>query len=241
MGEFADAASLTRLLGAPPGHVGHDEPGQLTEALRRDPYAVLLFDEVEKAHREVTGALLALLDAGRLTDSHGRSVDATHAVVVLTSNLGAELILAAPGGDVELAREPVLALARVVLRPELVNRVDEVVLFAPLSPAALAAITGMVLGVMLLLARAAPVLVWPLAAVGAIPLTLYTLHVTALALFPVEAAHAAGTSAGELLVTHLLAALVIGVAVRAAGRRGPLEAVVRALSGGARRAVVGGG
>ena len=145
MGEFADAASLTRLLGAPPGHVGHDEPGQLTEALRRDPYAVLLFDEVEKAHREVTGALLALLDAGRLTDSHGRSVDATHAVVVLTSNLGAELILAAPGGDVELAREPVLALARVVLRPELVNRVDEVVLFAPLSPAALAAITGMVL------------------------------------------------------------------------------------------------
>ena len=145
MGEFADAASLTRLLGAPPGHVGHDEPGQLTEALRRDPYAVLLFDEVEKAHREVTGALLALLDAGRLTDSHGRSVDATHAVVVLTSNLGAELILAAPGGDVEAAREPVLALARVVLRPELVNRVDEVVLFAPLSPAALAAITGMVL------------------------------------------------------------------------------------------------
>ncbi|MBL8925621.1 MAG: ATP-dependent Clp protease ATP-binding subunit [Pseudonocardia sp.] len=145
MGEFADAASLTRLLGAPPGHVGHDEPGQLTEALRRDPYAVLLFDEVEKAHREVTGALLALLDAGRLTDSHGRSVDATHAVVVLTSNLGAELILAAPGGDVEAAREPVLALARIVLRPELVNRVDEVVLFAPLSPAALAAVTGMVL------------------------------------------------------------------------------------------------
>ena len=73
MGEFADASSLTRLLGAPPGHVGHDEPGQLTEALRRDPYAVLLFDEVEKAHREVTGALLALLDAGRLTDAHGRT------------------------------------------------------------------------------------------------------------------------------------------------------------------------
>ncbi len=145
MGEFADAASLTRLLGAPPGHVGHDEPGQLTEALRRDPYAVLLFDEVEKAHREVTGALLALLDEGRLTDAHGRSVDATHTVVVLTSNLGAELILGAPGGDVEAVREPVLALARVVLRPELVNRVDEVVLFAPLSPAALAAITDMVL------------------------------------------------------------------------------------------------
>jgi ATP-dependent Clp protease ATP-binding subunit ClpC len=145
MGEFADASSLTRLLGAPPGHVGHDEPGQLTEALRRDPYAVLLFDEVEKAHREVTGALLSLLDEGRLTDAHGRVVDATHTVVVLTSNLGAELILSAPGGNVEAVREPVLALARVVLRPELVNRVDEVVLFAPLSPSALAAITGMVL------------------------------------------------------------------------------------------------
>ena len=145
MAEFADASSLTRLLGAPPGHVGHDEPGQLTEALRRDPYAVLLFDEVEKAHREVTGALLSLLDAGRLTDAHGRSADATHAVVILTSNLGAELILGAPGGDVEAVREPVLALARVVLRPELVNRVDEVVLFAPLSTAALAAITATVL------------------------------------------------------------------------------------------------
>src|SRR3954451_22744100 len=145
MAEFADPSSLTRLLGAPPGHVGHDEPGQLTEALRRDPYAVLLFDEVEKAHREVTGALLSLLDAGRLTDAHGRSADATHAVVILTSNLGAELILGAPGGDVEAVREQVLALARVVLRPELVNRVDEVVLFAPLSTAALAAITATVL------------------------------------------------------------------------------------------------
>ena len=103
------------------------------------------------------------------------------------------------------------------------------------TPFDLAHTTGtalMVLGVMLLLARAAPMVVWPLAAVGAMPLTLYTLHVTALALFPVEAAQAVGTSAGALLVTHLLAALMIGVAVRAAGRRGPLEAVVRAMSGG---------
>jgi ATP-dependent Clp protease ATP-binding subunit ClpC len=145
MAEFADASSLTRLLGAPPGHVGHDEPGQLTEALRRDPYAVLLFDEVEKAHREVTGTLLALLDSGRVTDAHGRTVDATHAVVILTSNLGAELILGAPGGDVDAVREQVLTLARLVLRPELVNRVDEVVLFGALTPAALAAITGMAL------------------------------------------------------------------------------------------------
>jgi ATP-dependent Clp protease ATP-binding subunit ClpC len=145
MAEFADASSLTRLLGAPPGHVGHDEPGQLTEALRRDPYAVLLFDEVEKAHREVTGTLLALLDSGRVTDAHGRTVDATHAMVILTSNLGADLILGAPGGDVDLVRAPVLTLARAVLRPELVNRVDEVVLFGALSPAALAVITGMAL------------------------------------------------------------------------------------------------
>jgi ATP-dependent Clp protease ATP-binding subunit ClpC len=142
MGEFADAASLTRLLGAPPGHIGHDEPGQLTEALRRDPYAVLLFDEVEKAHREVTGALLSLLDEGRMTDAHGRTADATHAVVILTSNLGADLILGASGGDPEAVRGPVLTLARAVLRPELVNRVDEVVLFRALTPDALAVITA---------------------------------------------------------------------------------------------------
>jgi ATP-dependent Clp protease ATP-binding subunit ClpC len=143
MSEFAEAASLSRLVGAPPGYIGHDEPGQLTEALRRDPYAVLLFDEVEKAHREVTGTLLQLLDAGRLTDAHGRAVDATHAMVILTSNLGADRILAA--AHPEEAREAVLALARAVLRPELVNRVDEVVLFSPLGPAELAAITRMVL------------------------------------------------------------------------------------------------
>jgi ATP-dependent Clp protease ATP-binding subunit ClpC len=144
MAEFADASSLTRLLGAPPGHVGHDEPGQLTEALRRDPHAVLLFDEVEKAHREVTSALLSLLDAGRLTDAHGRTADATHAVVILTSNLGADLILGSAAGP-EAVRGPVLTLARAVLRPELINRVDEVVLFAALTPVALATITGMAL------------------------------------------------------------------------------------------------
>jgi ATP-dependent Clp protease ATP-binding subunit ClpC len=144
MAEFADGSSLTRLLGAPPGHVGHDEPGQLTEALRRDPYAVLLFDEVEKAHRDVTGALLQLLDAGRLTDAHGRTVDVTHAMVIMTSNLGADLILGA-GVDTERVREPVMTLARAVLRPEFVNRVDEVVLFSALTPATLATITGMAL------------------------------------------------------------------------------------------------
>jgi hypothetical protein len=98
-----------------------------------------------------------------------------------------------------------------------------------------------VLGAMLLLARAAPAVVWPLAAVGAMPLTLYTLHVTALVVFPVEAAQAAGITAGSLLVAHLVAVLVIGVAVRAAGRRGPLEAAVRAASSGVRRAVARGG
>ena len=144
MAEFADASSLTRLLGAPPGHVGHDEPGQLTEALRRDPHAVLLFDEVEKAHRDVTSTLLSLLDAGRLTDAHGRTADATHAIVIMTSNLGADLILGSAAGP-EAVRGPIMTLARAVLRPELVNRVDEVVLFAALGPAALATITGMAL------------------------------------------------------------------------------------------------
>jgi ATP-dependent Clp protease ATP-binding subunit ClpC len=103
---------------------------------------VLLFDEVEKAHREVTGALLSLLDEGRMTDAHGRTADATHAVVILTSNLGADLILGASGGDPEAVRGPVLTLARAVLRPELVNRVDEVVLFRALTPDALAVITA---------------------------------------------------------------------------------------------------
>ncbi|MBW0098423.1 ATP-dependent Clp protease ATP-binding subunit [Pseudonocardia sp. KRD-184] len=144
MSEYGDRSGLTRLLGAPPGHIGYDDAGQLTEALRRHPYTVLLFDEVEKAHPDVLAVLLQLLDAGRLTDSHGRVADASHAVVVLTSNLGAATLLS--GRAVDDVREEVLAEARLRLAPELVGRVDEVVPFAALTPADLARITGLLLG-----------------------------------------------------------------------------------------------
>jgi ATP-dependent Clp protease ATP-binding subunit ClpC len=145
MSEFADGSSLTRLVGAPPGYVGHTDPGQLTEAVRRNPYGVLLFDEIEKAHRDVTAALLQVLDAGRLTDAAGRTADFTHAVVIMTSNLGAERILASEGQPTEQLRETLLMLARAHLRPEFVNRVDEIVVFRALEPADLRAITGMLL------------------------------------------------------------------------------------------------
>src|SRR3712207_5735235 len=143
MSEFTDASSVTRLVGAPPGHVGYDDAGQLTEAVRRDPYTVLLLDEIEKAHRDVAGTLLQVLDAGRLTDAHGRTVDFTHAVVIMTSNLGAEQILAAAaaGRDLDGERESLLQGVRRVLRPEFVNRVDEVVLFRALDAGVLRRIT----------------------------------------------------------------------------------------------------
>jgi ATP-dependent Clp protease ATP-binding subunit ClpC len=144
MSEYTDRSSVTRLVGAPPGHVGYDDAGQLTEAVRRTPYTVVLLDEIEKAHRDVTGTLLQVLDAGRLTDAHGRTADFTSAVVIMTSNLGAEQILAA-GGHAEDVREPLLALVRRQLRPEFVNRVDEVVLFHGLGAAELRAITGLLL------------------------------------------------------------------------------------------------
>jgi ATP-dependent Clp protease ATP-binding subunit ClpC len=147
MSEFADAASLTRLVGAPPGYIGHAEPGRLTDAVRRNPYGVLLFDEIEKAHRDVTAVLLQVLDAGRLTDAQGRTADFSHAVVIMTSNLGAELILAATGAGrpVDEVRERLLGLARAHLRPEFVNRIDEIVLFSALRPEDLRRIAALML------------------------------------------------------------------------------------------------
>jgi ATP-dependent Clp protease ATP-binding subunit ClpC len=147
MSEYTDRSAVTRLIGAPPGHVGYDEAGQLTEAVRRNPYTVLLFDEIEKAHPDVTATLLQVLDAGRLTDARGRTVDFRHAIVIMTSNLGAEQILAAAaaGTPVEDIREPLLALARRHLRPEFLNRVDEVVPFAALEAGQLRRITAMLL------------------------------------------------------------------------------------------------
>jgi ATP-dependent Clp protease ATP-binding subunit ClpC len=147
MSEYADRSSAMRLVGAPPGHVGYDDAGQLTEAVRRTRYSVLLLDEIEKAHPDVIGTLLQVLDAGRLTDAHGRAVDFTHTVVIMTSNLGAERLLAAAaaGRPAEDAREGVLTAVRIRFRPEFLNRVDDIVLFSALDRAELRRITELLL------------------------------------------------------------------------------------------------
>ena len=143
LSEYTDRSAVTRMIGAPPGHIGYDDAGQLTEAVRRDPYTVVLLDEIEKAHPEVAALLLQVLDAGRLTDAHGRTVDFRHAIVIMTSNVGADRILAAE--ELEDVREAVLTEARTRLRPELVGRVDEVVLFARLTRPELRRIVGLLL------------------------------------------------------------------------------------------------
>ncbi|OLT03931.1 hypothetical protein BJF90_24700 [Pseudonocardia sp. CNS-004] len=145
MSEYADRGSAMRLVGAPPGHVGYEDAGLLTEAVRRTRYAVLLLDEIEKANAEVINTLLQVLDAGRLTDSHGRTVDFTHTVVIMTSNLGADRLLTDTGRLSEQVREGVLAMARVHFRPEFLNRVDDVVLFPALDRDELRRITELLL------------------------------------------------------------------------------------------------
>ena len=147
MSEYADRSSAMRLVGAPPGHVGYDDAGQLTEAVRRTRYAVLLLDEIEKAHPDVIATLLQVLDAGRLTDAHGRTVDFTHTVVIMTSNLGADRLLAAAaaGRPVEDVRDPLLAAMRAHFRPEFLNRIDDIVLFSALDRGELRRITGLLL------------------------------------------------------------------------------------------------
>jgi ATP-dependent Clp protease ATP-binding subunit ClpC len=147
MSEFAERHSVSRLTGAPPGYVGHDEPGQLTDAVRRNPYTVVLLDEVEKAHPDVLNVLLGVLDAGRLTDNRGRTVNFTNTVVIMTSNLGAEALLAASsaGRSVDEVRETLMASVRGFFRPEFLNRLDEVVLFAGLGRTELRAITSLLL------------------------------------------------------------------------------------------------
>ncbi|KAL0318786.1 UNVERIFIED_CONTAM: Chaperone protein ClpB1 [Sesamum angustifolium] len=135
MSEYMEQHSVARLIGAPPGYVGHEEGGQLTEAVRRRPYSVILFDEVEKAHPSVFNTLLQVLDDGRLTDGQGRTVDFTNTVVIMTSNLGAEYLLRGLMGKctMESARELVMQEVRKHFKPELLNRLDEVVVFDPLS------------------------------------------------------------------------------------------------------------
>jgi ATP-dependent Clp protease ATP-binding subunit ClpC len=134
-------------VGAPPGYVGHDEAGQLTEAVRRTPYTVLLLDEIEKAHPEVLNILLGVLDAGRLTDARGRTVNFTNTVIIMTSNLGASELLAAAaaGRTVDDVREPLLARVRGHFRPEFLNRLDEIVLFTALTVTELRAVTALML------------------------------------------------------------------------------------------------
>jgi ATP-dependent Clp protease ATP-binding subunit ClpB len=131
MSEYMERHSVARLIGAPPGYVGFDEGGQLTEAVRRRPYAVLLLDEIEKAHSDVFNVLLQLLDDGRLTDGQGRVVDFTNTVVIMTSNIGSQFLV--DGIDEEIAEERVMGALRDHFRPEFLNRVDEIVLFGRLG------------------------------------------------------------------------------------------------------------
>ncbi|MEM9878716.1 MAG: ATP-dependent chaperone ClpB [Pseudomonadota bacterium] len=134
MSEFMEKHSVARLIGAPPGYVGYDEGGVLTEAVRRRPYQVVLFDEVEKAHRDVFNVLLQVLDDGRLTDGQGRTVDFSNTLIILTSNLGSELIAALPDDqDVDAVRDGVMEVVRSAFRPEFLNRLDEVILFHRLN------------------------------------------------------------------------------------------------------------
>ena len=140
MSEFMEKHSVARLLGAPPGYVGYDEGGYLTEAVRRKPYSVILFDEVEKAHPDVFNVLLQVLDDGRMTDGQGRTVDFKNTVIVMTSNLGSHQIQAMSGSDYEVIKLAVMGDVKLHFRPEFINRIDEIVVFHALGEAQIAAI-----------------------------------------------------------------------------------------------------
>ena len=134
MSEYMEKHSVARLVGAPPGYVGYEEGGVLTETVRRRPYQVVLFDEMEKAHSDVFNILLQVLDDGRLTDGQGRTVDFRNTVIIMTSNLGGELLAAQPDGeDSSAVREPIMDIVRAAFRPEFLNRLDEIILFHRLS------------------------------------------------------------------------------------------------------------
>ena len=136
MSEYMEKHSVSRLIGAPPGYVGYDEGGQLTEAVRRKPYSVVLFDEVEKAHPDVFNVLLQVLDDGRITDSQGRTVDFKNTIIILTSNLGSHYILDgidSEGNITDEARKNVDTLLKQQFRPEFLNRLDEIIFYKPLN------------------------------------------------------------------------------------------------------------
>src|SRR5437667_4852776 len=136
MSEYMEKHSVSRLIGAPPGYVGYDEGGALTEAVRRRPYQVVLFDEIEKAHPDVFNVLLQVLDDGRLTDGQGRTVDFRNTLIVMTSNLGSEYLANQPEAqDTEAVKDQVMAVVRASFRPEFLNRIDEIILFHRLKKA----------------------------------------------------------------------------------------------------------
>ncbi|HMR22159.1 MAG TPA: AAA family ATPase, partial [Micropruina sp.] len=132
MSEYGEKHSVSRLVGAPPGYIGYEEGGQLTEAVRRRPYSVILLDEVEKAHPEVFNILLQVLDDGRLTDGQGRTVDFRNVILIMTSNLGSQY-LADPNLEPELKEQAVMGVVRQAFKPEFLNRLDEIVMFTPLG------------------------------------------------------------------------------------------------------------
>jgi len=142
MSEYMEKHSVARLIGAPPGYVGYDEGGYLTEAVRRRPYAVLLFDEIEKAHQDVFNILLQILDDGRLTDGHGRTVDFKNTVVIMTSNVGSAW-LQDDGLNEEEKRNRTSEALRATFKPEFLNRIDEVIIFRPLSKDIILKIVGL--------------------------------------------------------------------------------------------------
>jgi ATP-dependent Clp protease ATP-binding subunit ClpB len=146
MSEYMEKHTVSRLIGAPPGYVGYEEGGQLTEAVRRKPYSVILFDEIEKAHHDVFNVLLQILDDGRLTDAQGRTVDFKNTVIIMTSNIGSEHMLegVTDRGEIkEDARERVMSALRRHFRPEFLNRVDDIVLFKPLTREEVKQIVGL--------------------------------------------------------------------------------------------------
>jgi ATP-dependent Clp protease ATP-binding subunit ClpB len=143
MSEYMEKHAVARMIGAPPGYVGYEEGGALSEAVRRRPYQVVLFDEVEKAHPDVFNVLLQVLDDGRLTDSQGHTVDFRNTLIIMTSNLGSEVLAAQPEGeDSTAARDQVMAAVRSTFRPEFLNRLDEILLFHRLDRAHMAGIVA---------------------------------------------------------------------------------------------------
>jgi ATP-dependent Clp protease ATP-binding subunit ClpB len=150
MSEYQERHSVSRLVGAPPGYVGYDEGGQLTEAVRRKPYSVILLDEIEKAHPDTFNILLQVLDEGRLTDNKGRLADFKNTIIIMTSNMGSQIIQekfdnlkGSIEAVTEAAKVEVLGLLKQTVRPEFINRIDEIVMFTPLTNANIAQIVGL--------------------------------------------------------------------------------------------------